>query len=576
MANQQYPTSLMKQTSLLVYGLMAVGLLGIIGFSLFYILSSHAHLVDWYKGLNSCFYRNATWDSEFFNPRIKKDGNMYCGFAMAMAGYGLFYIYKKLKFKQEPTGTSLVPELFSASLKDTIPLLASLVSAFALWYWGFKTALPAYDEVFSAQNAAGIHPFQCVSFYMLPNNHLFFNLLNSFFFSSFTDKVISGRIISLIAYLGFAKMMYLWGRSVFNSRWLASLLSVVLCSQFMVWGFASQARGYEIYLLAEIGIVLTTLNYITTGKGFMKYINIASIAIGYFCMPSFMYMHLACMVVYGINQIATKRKDSTFWKAQLAGLLLTFLCYLPALCFSGLDFIAHNNYVAPMKFKTTYAFGEWMYPNFLIYLNHLFSDLTESGFHLGYVFFLAPCLMMLARKNKAISLAGGFYIAMWLIFFIVALKMKRLPFERNLIGHYSLTLFCNVLLIYWLVSVTLGKIKPIKIAVFSLILIITGAYFVATNKTLQKETLYEYDANGRYEFISKGLEYIPKGATVACSDEGFYYGYICLKHGCKLSKCPTGNEDYFVKPCFEDLPPIIAKNYNEPHIIYDYAVYKHK
>jgi hypothetical protein len=541
-----------------------------------YILSSHHALVSWYKGLNNCFYLNSSWGSDFFTPHIKSDGNMYCVIGMAIVLAGTYYFLRQLKailYRAQNPGKE---GQFKLDWKNLTPLILCLFTVFFLWYWGNSMSLPAYDEVFSAQNIAGIHPFQAVSYYMLPNNHLFFNLVNNLFFSSFQDKVATGRVISLFAYVGFSIALFYWFKKLVKNRWVAFIISATLGTQFLVWGFGFQARGYEVYLLAHWGLYISLLYYIVSSRTVWLYLNVACIAAGYFCLPSFLYVHITQVVFFVLYQLLYKRKESAFWKWQLVGMLLTYLCYLPALCFTGLESIVHNKWVGPMNFKTSLAFSQWMFPDFSIYISHIFSDLRFGSFSPTLILFLLPLALLFGKKNILCRLSGLFYVCMWTTYFLIVIGMKRPPFERNLLGQYSITLAAFVLTLFWAFEILAGLIKLdiLKWALFIPVILLLCYHFLSTDTMFLKEMLYEYPVNGRYDFISTGLDYIPPGSTVALSDEGFYYGYICMKHGCKIAKCPTGNETYFVKPCFENMPPGIAEKYTLVKTVNDFAIYK--
>ncbi len=230
-------------------------LLAIVFFSTFYLFASHDHLAHWFIGLNGCFYKQQDWATDFFTPGIKSDGNMYSLIGIAISLPGILYLARRLK---TPTSPNTFFEKTQRN-KDILPMALCVVAAIVLWQWGNRQALPAYDEVFSAQNSAGINPFQCIAYYMLPNNHLLFNLINNIIFHFAADKVITGRLISLAVYCGFIVLVYRCFYSLFQNRVLAVLAGIAIALQFFTWGFSFQARGYELYLLAEGGCLFPFL-----------------------------------------------------------------------------------------------------------------------------------------------------------------------------------------------------------------------------------------------------------------------------------------------------------------------------
>lgn len=209
------------------------------------------------------------------------------------------------------------------------------------------------------------------------------------------------------------------------------------------------------------------------------------------------------------------------------------------------------------------AFIRWMLPNFTTYIHHMFSDLQVNRVPVSLLLFFLPLALLLFRRKRYSVLLGLFYVCMWLSFFVVASVMKKLPFERNLTGHYSLTLACVLLLCYELSDLLagIGKAAWVKMSMLTCILLLFGMHFLRSNPVSLKDTLYEYDVNGYYKDKVDWLRSIPAGSTVACSDEDFYSGYLCKLKGCSVSKCPDGEETYFIKEAFEYIPLPYAEKY---------------
>jgi hypothetical protein len=114
-----------------------------------------------------------------------------------------------------------------------------------------------------------------------------------------------------------------------------------------------------------------------------------------------------------------------------------------------------------------------------------------------------------------------------------------------------------LLLAWWAIDglAALGRLKAVKWVLFPGIALFFGIHFFNTNTQYLKDTLYEYDVNAYYKDKLEWLANIPAGSTVAVSDEDFYSVYVCRKSGYKTTQCPTGNEDFYVKEAFEEIPP---------------------
>ena len=315
---------------------------------------------------------------------------------------------------------------------------------------GNAAALPAPDEVFSAIHFADIHPLQTLAYYKLPNNHILFNLINNLLFHAVDDKVASGRWISLIAYEVFMAAIFFWLTKLFENVGLAFLATIALSLQFFVWGFGFQARGYEVYLLAEWGMVISMLAYLAmpddgdkapTNKQLLNF-NAGCIVAGYFCIPTFLFIHAALLAFLVVVGVIYKKRNLILWKYQIMALLTVFLCYLPTLCFSGLQSITANKFVtSEIKFANAAQYFQYIAGYFLHFTEDIFSGVSWFGLPMNMVFFLLPLTLLLARKNRTLFLLGLFYIVQWLTVLCIMSVDTAPLFDRVLIGHYSITLF---------------------------------------------------------------------------------------------------------------------------------------
>jgi hypothetical protein len=523
----------------------------------FYLLSGHDRLAQWYLHLNNCFYLSSSWPTTFFTRGIKSDGNMYCVIAIVISLPGGWYLVRKWKNPHLANAATFSIDLYDASFITGI-----LTFAIIAWMKGNAQTLPAYDEVFSADNAASLPPFQCLSYYMLPNNHLLYNLLNDLFFHVAADKVHTGRIISLVAYCLLSGYLFYWLKGLFSNRWLSAVSTLALMLQFQTWGFSFQARGYELYLLCEWASIISLINYLVKdNKSLLHVYTICCIA-GYACLPSFLYLHVAQLIFVALYQLVYRKAGIAIWKYQLIIFAGAFLFYLPALCFSGLEAITANKYVAPVhdfKLKPYHAFWDWMWNYLNPYFKHIFSDLYWQNHSFNTFFLCLPLVLLLNRKNKANVLFGLFYLIMWLVFIALSVEMKRVPFERNLIGHYSIALAGIILVIHWFTGMRFPEKKIIaRWVLFPACCLLLAVHFKYTDKDLLKDTLYEYDVNGTYTTLDSTVQIIGKGSTAAFSDESFYMRYMCRKNDCISSRCPTGTEDWYIKQRGEGMPAFIS------------------
>ncbi len=547
-----------KAIKLVWLGAILVCLLALAAFCVFYLAKSHQYLVEWFIQMHPCIYRGNSFSVDFFTPSVKSQGNQFCWIALTLLTGGVIYTLLQYKRKYQPAFTFQ----FRPNITDAVTLAILLVYCCGIWAYGNAQSRPAFDEVFSAMNVAGIHPFQGASYYMLPNNHLLFNLLNNLLSPKITDRVFSGRVLSLTSYLIFGSLVFFGSKLLKFNRLLSLLIALLAVSQFFVWGFSFQARGYELYLTAESVLLFSAFRYIATDDRKWLYPYMLAMVVGYFCMPTFLYIHVGSLLFFGLYQLSFKLKNTKFWSAQALGFCIVFLCYLPVLCFSGEGAIVNNHYVAPMAtYKTFSAFCTWMFPFFQNYLPHLFSMPVKGGVWFSALT-CAPLLLLAAPKKSWHFVAGLCHLSVWVTLLAFIIAMKRVPFERNLIGHYSLTLLALVALLHWLCLIFLRKIAFIQRAALATCLLAGISVSLVNNRTLLVDTLYEYNVNEIYNQLRAELQKIPTHTTVGCSDEAFYYAYLCRELGLNTKTCDAGNEIRFIKHESESIPDSLARRYN--------------
>ena len=69
---------------------------------------------------------------------------------------------------------------------------------------------------------------------------------------------------------------------------------------------------------------------------------------------------------------------------------------------------------------------------------------------------------------------------------------------------------------------------------------------------------------------------IPRGSSVAFSDESFYFYFLCRKFGYDVTKCPRGNEKYLVRLRYE--PVFMGKDEDFELLapVGEYGIYRRK
>jgi len=544
----------------------------VFAFCAFYLFTGYYHLVNWYNGLNDCYYKKDSWTTNFFTNKLKDQGNVFCITGMLIAVVGGFYVKRYIDQKKR-----VLPEQVVITVKWIDVALAGvllLVTTIA-WLWGSSLVYPSNDEVFSAVNCAGIHPFQTMSYYMLPNNHILFNLINSIVFHSYGDKVASGRVISLVCYWGIALVSFSWLKSLLRNRWLALIAAVALCFQFPIWGFGAQARGYELLALMEWGAFISLFKYLFSGEPKWLHIYVVACGLGYFTVPSFLSFHLGICLFALLYQAFSRSLDVRFWKFQAAGMLFVFLLYLPCLCFSGRGAMVGNQFI--MAYQTRAEFLASIVPMAQNYLDYLFFNLITPNHELDFLLFLLPLCLLFFRKNKFAMSIGLFYIAMWVAVILLTVKMKIFPFDRSLTGQFSISLCIIVYTVYLLLTSLSEKIKLLFIGqiLFSLFLILLIANYIKNGKDNMNHYLCHFQVNVWYDLMLRDcVRAVPPGSSIAFSDESFYLRYLFTQNGYKTSKCTSGGEAYFVQSKDDPTLPDITSNYAQFKDTNGFIIYK--
>ena len=539
------------------YGLSLIVSLGAMLLAAYYLLHDYESLTVKYISLKSCFYRVETWSQDFFTTGVKAQGDFLNFLALAVAAFVAWYSVRRLR-----SASPALRPAFDQPVPNTWGYRVLLgVSGLGFWWFSHSLTRPAYDEIFSAIHCAGMHPFQAVSYYMLPNNHLLFNLLNSILPLAAEDKVLSGRLISLFALLATQQVAF----SVLKQKMTlpAALGTVLMLSLSLpTLGFASQARGYSLQLLASWAVVAGLWNYYEKGdERAGRWLLVGTVA-GYALLPSFLFFHIAVVLFAVVIQWYSGRLDRNFWKYQLLASAFVFVFYLPALSFSGVAAFTDNKYVRADA-KSLWEFAAQFAGLSDFFMNYAFSSVfTEKTYFGLYALYLLPLSLALSkdRKNHAIVL---FYVLMWLSVVLIVLVMKKIPFSRNLIVQYSIGLSTIVYTAYyWLQEWGRRRnIQKTATAAFGGIIISLSLIFVMRFPKIAGEQLYFNRANELYEANSRGVATLPIDTPIGFSHESFYWYFLSKKAGLETRFCPQGDESFFVKRTSEQLPESLLKNY---------------
>ena len=327
----------------LLYIVALLVLSALFSFCIFYISSDYSRLQHWFLSLNGSFYKKETWTRDFFTPAVKAQGNSLAGAGIACAALLSGYIVVSWRACNKRK-VFVAPEISLGAWGWYAGVFALSIS---LGVWSWCSLAASYDEIFSAVNCTELHPFQTVSYYMLPNNHMYFNFINNVSFRWLGDTVASGRLMSMVAYAGVLLVSFHWFYRLTNNYFYAFIAILPIALQFTVWGMAAQARGYEAQLFCAWVSFITMFRFALTEDNRMLKLNALFNILGFIMVSTYLLFYVAQAIVLLSVMVYNRRFIWQYYKCQMFVILSVFLLYLPAFCFSGIPAFTDNPYVKP-------------------------------------------------------------------------------------------------------------------------------------------------------------------------------------------------------------------------------------
>ena len=515
-----------------------------------YLSTSYEVLRQWYLSLNPCFYRASEWAEHFFSPATKIAGNgwAFAGLLLSLICGSVLLSQRKACWKRAETKFKMPPEISV--------LLLFWLGGILLWLWGNSHLPPASDEVFSYENVARLPLFQSCSYYMLPNNHVGFNVLNNLLQRLFPFGLLSGRLLSLFAYLGTVGVIFYWLRAVVTSKALRYLILAGLATQSMTLLFAFQARGYALYTFAAWVAFAITHRLLAGGNRRFSKLLVPAVISGYAVLPSFLYVHVALMLWIFVAQIQGRKDLGFFWRAQFVIAAGVFLFYLPVLLFSGLPALTENKWVHSVA-PGFPAFLEIAFPTARYYIFHEFTGATE-GLPAQLILLLGlllPLLLYPFIRGKNGLLRGAF-VCFWATFVLFSLLLRQLPPGRSLSPLFSISMALSLATAAKWTSQNLSNRKFLygSIPVFISVSLFVKCPLLYPGQL--QTAMYGPSVAEVNKQAAKLLQTIPATAQVGFGDEAFYFRFLWEQAGRKSVACPAGKEAYLLFGQ-EEIPPAI-------------------
>ncbi len=475
----------------------------VILFAVLYHTYSYEQFIALITGADAHIYKKDNWTKDFFNPATYTAGLWFSRVGILVAVLALWAI-NKLKRNVE---------LAAQNAKSDLEIVSNSVIIIALsltiWIYYVLKIDAATDEIFSGYFFAEQPLWLTASYYPLPNNHIFFNLLNHLAYKLFGNAITTGKIISFLCYiitlLSVDRFIGQW----ISDRWLRLLIIALVAVQLPVFGYATQARGYSLYILLGWLAFVHLYNYAKLQESRDLWIYGICCALGMWTIPSWLYIWVGLGSSYVTLMIRQNKWDRQFAFMTLVSASMTYLLYLPVLCFSGLRSLLANKYVASVPSQSVLGFVKSIGDEH--YFTGLFNDWLGLGGYVWVGLILLVFIAFVLGRNKDEKSLFVFYLGIIIGLFVVVLLMRKVPFYRNLSWHG---------LVFWvMIGIVLFRVFSNK--VLATIYSVGLLWSVYINETRFPFQLYYYDVAEIHANVSK-VKLAPN-SRIVIHEEAFYW-----------------------------------------------------
>lgn len=219
-----------------------------------------------------------------------------------------------------------------------------LVQVAFYFYYLCQTPLQ-FDEWYSYYFFSSDSLWKTMTYYPVPNNHIFSNLISGVFMMMPFDPEIMIRLPSLIASLFCTYYFFKLAKNTFNPGTALILVSLILII-FPFVTFSIQARGYSFVNLFVV-LAMYASQKLSQEYRNVKYrfLFVISLFLGLYSVPSFLYPALFICAVLAVYVLLQERKKN-FLLFSLDGMIvgvLTLLMYALILCFNDPQLLLNPN-----------------------------------------------------------------------------------------------------------------------------------------------------------------------------------------------------------------------------------------
>jgi Dolichyl-phosphate-mannose-protein mannosyltransferase len=376
-----------------------------------------------------------------------------------------------------------------------------------------------YDEAFTYLNFASRSPLVTLTYYLVPNNHIFHSLMVLLATSLFGSAEWAIRLPALTSGILLIPAMFLLGQKISGYRtglWAAALIAV---SSYLV-EYSVNGRGYTMICLFTVLLMVATRSVRKNPRSAGSWGAFVLFAVfGLVTVPTMLYSLCLASAWYllGADIAGAQVRESSIRPLILAWVVIalgTLLFYTPSILVSGAQALFANKNILPMSLK------QWVLsmPELFISLAGLYHrdlpiyliTLLAAGFFLGV--FRTPRLVMAA-------------ISVLLLLFL----QRVVPYERVFLFLLPVYLAVAAVGISSSIDRLVRGFRPTlkeKISVFLTIAWLLGAGFFVLREqgpSLSEETGYFPEARETAEYIASNLGFNEKILAVSPSNTPLRY-----------------------------------------------------
>lgn len=232
----------------------------------------------------------------------------------------LFENRKRLIYKGLPTA---LVKFKTYELLVALFIIAIVLYYLCLWFYAAATTSLWTDELYTIGEFSSKGPVAVLTDYHAPNNHIFFNLINSLLPAADSYFPLRARFLSIMAVVGcvFASIVFYFRQG----RYLAGALVVLMLgASWEHLNLMLQARGYGLITLSSVMICLSLFRYLKNRHRRDLATLVAFSVIGCWTIPSFVFFAAPVLGLLYFLQ-----RDRASFIAVFVFALLLLAVYLP-------------------------------------------------------------------------------------------------------------------------------------------------------------------------------------------------------------------------------------------------------